>query len=130
MYVFKHLLLGSKPRLDFLNLLSTHMECLSQYIVWHRWCGCKQCGSNGLCAWQLAVKCGNHSCRHLTIVLLKMHQPFWEHKYLTLLDGLGNEHICSGYEPHIQFTFQNKYYLRGTWMRVRWVKATGSIVNA
>lgn len=95
------LLFWCKPRLDFLNLLGSNLEGLGQDMVWNRWSGSKQGCSNGLCPWKLAIEGWNHRSRNLSIVLLEVKQAFWEHKYVTLVNGLWYEHIGCGYEPHI-----------------------------
>ena len=124
------LLLWGKSGLDFLNLLSTHLESLGQHIVRHGWWGSKQAHRNRLGSRQLAVKSRYDGSRDFAVVLLEVDQPLWEHKDLPFLNGLGNESVGGGDEPHIQLAFKHEHHLCSTRVSVGWVETTWCVVDA
>ena len=56
---------------------------------------------------------------------MEVDQPLWEHKDLSFLNGLGNESIGGGTEPHIQLAFKHEQHLCSTRVGVGWVRPLG-----
>ena len=123
------LLFWRKSRFDLLNLFSPYLKRLRQHIVRHRRrCGEKRC-RNRLSTRQLAVECCNHRRWNLSIVLLEVDQSLGEHEDLAHLDRLRDEDIRGGYEADVELAFDDEHNLGGARVCVRWIQATGGIVD-
>ena len=60
-----------------------------------------------------------------------MDEPFGEYKHITLIELLGEELVwVGGDKTNIEFPFEHRKYLCGTWVGVWWILTRGCIVNA
>ena len=68
--------------------------------------------------------------RNRAVVLLEVNEAAGENENFPSFDGLRDEHVGGGDESHQELAVEHEDDLRRTWVQVRRVESSGSVVDA